>query len=131
MFSEKNVSTVVKVVMIMILTFFIVNSKPVETTSRLFVVMKSNKLEAAKVVPVSLARAPVPPSGPNRCTYALLRFSNFPYDEIFVNTSSTMMALNLTTISLCSDYDEFSRFTMSNHQFVGSKPEKSSVKRNL
>ena len=68
MFSEKNVSTIVKVVMIMILTLFIVNSKPVETT-RLFVVMKSNKLETAKVVPVSKVRAPVPRPAPNSCTY--------------------------------------------------------------
>ena len=68
MFSEKTVSTIVKVVMIMILTLFIVNSKPVETT-RLFVVMKSNKLETAEVVPVSKVRAPVPRSAPNPCTY--------------------------------------------------------------
>ncbi|KAF3952957.1 hypothetical protein CMV_021546 [Castanea mollissima] len=68
MFSEKNVFTIVKVVMIMIITLFIVTSKPVEST-RLFVVKKSNKLETVKVVPVSLVRAPTPPSVPNPCTY--------------------------------------------------------------
>ena len=70
MFSEKTVFTIVKVVMIMVLTLFIVNSKPVETT-RLFVAMKSNKLETVKVVPVSQVPALVPPSAPNPCTYLL------------------------------------------------------------
>ena len=69
MVSEKTVSTIVKAVMIMILTLFIVNSKPVET-KRLFVVMKSYKLETAKVVAVSQVRAPTPPSAPNSCTYS-------------------------------------------------------------
>ncbi|KAF3967393.1 hypothetical protein CMV_008601 [Castanea mollissima] len=68
MFSEKNVFTIVKVVMIMILTLFIVNSKPVETT-RPFVVMKSKKIEIVKVVSVSRVRALIPPSAPNPCTY--------------------------------------------------------------
>nr|POF15894.1 hypothetical protein CFP56_17134 [Quercus suber] len=69
MFSEKNVLTIVKVVMIMVLTLFIVNSKPVETTRLFVVVMKSYKLETAKVVPVSQVRAPTPPSASNSCTY--------------------------------------------------------------
>ena len=67
MVSEKTVSTFVKVVMIMILTLFIVNSKPVETKRLFGVVM--DKLETAKVVPVSQVRAPTPLSAPNSCTY--------------------------------------------------------------
>ena len=71
MVSEKTVSTFVKVVMIMILTLFIVNSKPVETKRLFVVVMKSYKLETAnKVVPVSQVRAPTPPSAPHSCTYS-------------------------------------------------------------
>ena len=70
MLSEKTtVSTTVKVVMIMILTLLILNSKSVEATRTLVAVMKSNKLETAKVVSVSQDRAPVTPSEPNPCTY--------------------------------------------------------------
>jgi len=70
MVSEKTVSTIVKAVMIMILTLFIVNSKPVETKRLFVVVMKSYKLETAnKVLPVSQVRAPTPPSAPNQCTH--------------------------------------------------------------
>nr|POF15889.1 hypothetical protein CFP56_17129 [Quercus suber] len=69
MVSEKTVSTIVRAVMIMILTLFIVNSKPVETKRLFVVVMKSYKLETAKVVPVSQVRAPTPPSASNSCTY--------------------------------------------------------------
>ena len=69
MLSEKTVSTIVKVVMIMILTLLILNSKPIEATRSLVAVMKSNKLETAKVVPVSQVRAPVPRYAPNPCTY--------------------------------------------------------------
>ena len=68
MISEKIFSTIVKVLMIMILTLFIVNSKAVEAT-RPSVVMKSNKLDTAKLVPVSQVRAPTPPSGPSRCSH--------------------------------------------------------------
>jgi len=64
MFSVKTVSTIVKV---MILSWLIFNSKPVEAT-RPLVVMKSNKFETVKVS-VSKDRAKVHPSGPNPCTY--------------------------------------------------------------
>ena len=66
---EKTVSTIVKVVMIMILTLLILNSKPVEATRSLVAVIKSNKLETAKVVSVSQDRALVTPFEPNLCTY--------------------------------------------------------------
>nr|POF15895.1 hypothetical protein CFP56_17135 [Quercus suber] len=69
MLSEKTVSTIVKVVMIVTLTLLILNSKPVEATRTLVAEMKSNKLETAKVVSVSQDRAPVTPSEPNPCTY--------------------------------------------------------------
>nr|POF15888.1 hypothetical protein CFP56_17128 [Quercus suber] len=71
MFSEKTSSTIVKVVMMImiILTLLIFNIKSVEAARPLVVIMKSNKLETAKVVSVSLGRAPVRPSKPNPCTY--------------------------------------------------------------
>ena len=71
MFSKKTFSTIVKVVIMimMILTLLIFNSKPVEATRPLVAVMKSKKVETAKVDSISQDRAPVPPSGPNRCTY--------------------------------------------------------------
>ncbi|KAF3957956.1 hypothetical protein CMV_017082 [Castanea mollissima] len=71
MFSKKTFSTNVKVVMMimMILTLLIFNSKPVEATRPLVAVMKSKKVETTKVVSVSQDRAPVTPSEPNPCTY--------------------------------------------------------------
>ena len=69
MISEKITTTIVKVVMIMILILFIVNGKPVEATRPLVAVMKSKKVETAKVVSASQNRGPVTPSKPNPCTY--------------------------------------------------------------
>ena len=71
MFWKKTVSTnILKVViMIMMLTLLIFNSKPVEATRPLVAVMKSKKVETAKVDSISQDRAPVTPSGPNPCTY--------------------------------------------------------------
>ena len=68
MFWKKTVSTnILKVViMIMMLTLLIFNSKPVEAARPLVaVIMKSKKLETAKLVSASLNRAPVRPSEPN------------------------------------------------------------------
>ncbi|KAF3950549.1 hypothetical protein CMV_023713 [Castanea mollissima] len=71
MFTKKTFSTIVKVVMMimMIFTLLIFNSKPVEATRPLVAVMKSKKVETTKVVSVSQDRAPVTPSEPNSCTY--------------------------------------------------------------
>ena len=71
MFSKKTFSTIVKVVIMimMILTLLIFNSKPVEATRPLVAVMKSKKVETAKVVSASQNRGPVKPSKPNPCTY--------------------------------------------------------------
>ena len=52
----------------MILILFIVNGKPVEAT-RPLVVMKSNKLETAKLVSDDTSFDQVTPSEPNPCTY--------------------------------------------------------------
>nr|POF15896.1 hypothetical protein CFP56_17136 [Quercus suber] len=68
MFWKKTASTnILKVViMIMMLTLLIFNSKPVEAAGPLVaVIMKSNKLETAKLVSASLNRGSVPPSEPN------------------------------------------------------------------
>ena len=68
MFWKKTVSTnILKlVIMIMMLTLLIFNSKPVEAARPLVaVIMKSKKLETAKLVSASLNRAPVQTSEPN------------------------------------------------------------------
>ena len=62
--------TLVMMIMI-ILTLLNFNSKPVEATRPLVALMKSKKVETAKVDSVSQDRAPVTPSGPNPCTHLL------------------------------------------------------------
>lgn len=50
----------------MMLTLLIFNNKPVEAARPLVaVILKSNKLETAKLVSAPQNRAPVPPSEPN------------------------------------------------------------------